>query len=170
MEDAPVAASARGLPVVLSLNVSQGGVTKLPIAEAHVGVAGMSGDCQRNLKYHGGPDRALCLFALEVIEALAAEGHPIGIGTTGENVTLAGLDWGEMTPGTRLRLGAAVLVEVTDYTKPCRTIQHSFTGRRSGRISQKTHPGWSRVYARVVAEGVVRAGDPVVLLGRKAAG
>ena len=164
-----VALGARGLPVVVSLNVSKGGVPKLPIAEARVGVAGVSGDCQRNLKYHGGPDRALCLFAVELIEALAAEGHPIGIGTTGETVTLAGLDWAELTPSTRLRLGAAVLVEITDYTKPCRTIQDSFSGRRSGRISQKTHPGWSRVYARVVAEGVVRSGDPVVLLGREGA-
>lgn len=125
----------------------------------------MAGDCQRNLKYHGGPDRALCLYSLERIEALAAEGHPIGVGSTGENVTLAGMDWRAVTPGVRLALGGDVVIEVTDYTKPCRTIQGSFAGRRSGRISQKTHPGWSRVYARVLAAGIVRVGDPVRVVG-----
>ena len=162
----PFVASGTGsvAPFVASLNVSQGGVPKRPVAEAHIDVAGMSDDCQRNLKYHGGPDRALCLFSLERIEALAAEGHPIGVGTTGENVTVAGLDWSQVVPGVRLRLGDAVLAEVTAFTKPCRTIQGSFAGRRTGRISQRTHPGWSRVYARVAAGGVVRVGDPVVLL------
>ena len=156
--------------VVASLNVSRGGVPKLSVAQAHVGVAGMSGDCQRNLKYHGGPDRALCLYSLELIEALRAEGEPIGVGTTGENVTLSGLEWTLVTPGVRLGLGAGVVIEVTDYTTPCRTIQGSFVGRRSGRVSQKRHPGWSRVYARVLAEGVVRVGDPVCVVGRGAGG
>jgi MOSC domain-containing protein YiiM len=134
------------------------------VVEARVGVAGMHGDCQRNLKYHGGPDRALCLFSLERIQALAAEGHPIGVGTTGENVTLAGVEWARVVPGARLRLGEVVEVEVTSFTKPCRTIQGSFTGRRTGRISQKTHPGWSRVYARVLSEGMVRVCDPVFVV------
>ena len=124
----------------------------------------MSGDWQRNLKFHGGPDRALCIFSLERIEALAAEGHPIGVGTTGENVTVVGLEWERVVPGARLRLGDGVVVEVTAYTKPCRTIQGSFRDRRTGRISQKTFPGWSRVYARVLTEGTVGVGDAVMLL------
>ena len=130
----------------------------------------MAGDRQRNLKYHGGPDRALCLYSLERIEALAAEGHPIGVGTTGENVTLAGVEWNRVAPGAQLRLGGRLLIEITDFTKPCRTIQGSFSGRRSGRVSQKTHPGWSRVYARVLAEGTVRVGDTVTVLGRDSGG
>lgn len=151
-------------PVVVSLNVSPGGVPKLPVERARIHVGGMAGDWQRNRKFHGGPDRALCLFSLERIEAIAAEGHPIGVGTTGENVTVAGLEWERVVPGTRLRLGAEVVVEVTTYTKPCRTIQGSFRDRRTGRISQKTFPGWSRVYARVTTEGMVAVGDAVVLL------
>jgi MOSC domain-containing protein YiiM len=31
-------------------------------------------------------------------------------------------------------------------------------------VSQKTHPGWSRVYARVLVEGLIRRDDPVRLL------
>lgn len=62
---------------VAQINVSPGGVPKLPVASAQVTAQGLVGDRQKNLKYHGGPDRALCLWSLEVIETLLAEGHPI---------------------------------------------------------------------------------------------
>ena len=146
--------------VVVSLNRSQGGVPKRVVEEAFVDSHGLEGDRQRNLKYHGGPDRALCLYSAERIEALQAEGHPIAPGTTGENVTIGGLPWDRMVPGVRLRIGAAI-AELTSFADPCRTIRDSFIGGRSGRISQKAHPGWSRVYARVVEGGGVRVGDAV---------
>ncbi len=73
------------------ISVSDGGVPNRPVPEAKITVDGVSGDRQRSPKIHGGRDRAVCLFSLEVIEALRAEGHPIEPGCTGENVTLAGL-------------------------------------------------------------------------------
>lgn len=152
------------MPHIVSLNVSTGGVPKLPVAEAHVGVGGVSRDWQRNRKYHGGPDRAVCLYAMERIEALAAQGHPIVPGAIGENVTLAGIEWGLVAPGVRLRLGSDVLLEITSFTTPCRTIAGAFADGRTFRVSQKVHPGWSRLYARVLAEGVVRVGDPAALV------
>jgi MOSC domain-containing protein YiiM len=145
---------------IASLNVSDGGVPKLRVHSADVTVGGMAGDWQRNRKHHGGPDRALCLYSLEHVEQLRAEGHEIGPGTLGENVTVAGLDWSLVAPGTRLRLGG-VLVEITSYTVPCRTIAHAFRDRRPTRVGQKARPGWSRVYARVLLPGVVTVGDPV---------
>ena len=148
---------------VHSLNVSPGGVPKRPVVAATLTGCGLAGDRQRNLKYHGGPDRALCLWAVELIEALRREGHPVAVGSTGENVTTAGIPWALVVPGARLQLGPA-LVEITDYTRPCRTISGSFLGGRTGRISQRTHPGWSRVYARVVTGGEVRVGDPARLV------
>jgi MOSC domain-containing protein YiiM len=143
-----------------SINVSDGGVPKRPVPEAAVSVSGLSGDRQRDLRYHGGPDRAVSLYAAEVIAALAEEGHPIAAGTTGENLTLAGVPWGEIQPGVEVRVGPVRLL-VTRYAAPCRNIARSFAGDAFGRISQKTHPGWSRVYARVLEPGVVRVGDPV---------
>lgn len=148
---------------VAFLNVSDGGVPKRAVESADVTRDGMRGDRQRNLKFHGGRDRALCIWSLERIVALRAEGHPVAAGSTGENVTVEGVDWAEMAPGILLRLGS-VVAELTEYTRPCRTIAGSFTQGRSGRISQKAHPGWSRVYARVLEEGWVAVGDPVVLL------
>jgi MOSC domain-containing protein YiiM len=122
---------------------------------------GVAGDKQRDRRFHGGPQRAVCLFAMERIEALRAEGHPIAPGSTGENLTLAGVDWDAITVGDRLRVGEWVELEITGYASPCSNIEGSFADGAFKRMSQKLHPGWSRLYAKVLAEGAVRAGDPV---------
>jgi len=150
---------------VARLNMSAGGVPKRPIPRARVSAAGMEGDRQRHSTIHGGPDRALCLWSLELIEALRGEGHPVVPGSAGENVTVSGIDWAQVVPGARLCVGEA-LVEVTSYTDPCRTIRGSFAHGRIGRISQKSHPGWSRVYARVIEGGEVGVGDAVRVVAR----
>lgn len=148
---------------VTSINRSKGGVPKTPVPEVWVTASGLEGDAQRRLAFHGGPERAVSLFALERIEALQREGHPIVPGSTGENLTVTGLDWSAIVPGTRLRVGEVELV-VTSYAVPCRVIQGSFADHRFSRMSEKTHPGWSRVYARVEREGMVRVGDVVTAL------
>ena len=125
---------------------------------------GLAGDAQRNQRHHGGPERAVCLFPLEAIDALAAEGHAIVPGALGENVTTGGLDWSRVEPGARLLLGEHVLLEVTRFTSPCVNLAPLFQRRDFGRVSQKHHPGWSRVYARVLAEGRLRPGDAVRLV------
>ena len=146
------------------LSRSPGGVPKRPVDRVRILSGGLDGDWQRNRKHHGGPARAVCLFALERIEVLQAEGHPIMPGATGENVTTVGLDWAQMVPGARLRLGAVCELEITSFTEPCRTIRHAFLRGESGRIGQDRYPGWSRVYARVLVEGEVATGDAITLL------
>jgi MOSC domain-containing protein YiiM len=149
-----------GLPRVYQVSVSQGGVPKVAVSEARITRLGVEGDRQRHPDIHGGLERAVCLFSFEVIEALQAEGHPIAAGSTGENVTLAGLDWFALKPGDRIGLGS-VRLELVSYTAPCVHNGRWFLKEDFGRISQKKHPGWSRLYARVLTEGVVRMGDPV---------
>lgn len=158
------------MPSVRSLHLSDGGVPKRAVAEAQVTTQGIAGDRQRNLKYHGGPERAVCLYSAERIAALQGEGHPIQPGDIGENVVLEGLDWDAVVPGARLRLGEEVVLEIASYTAPCQTIRRAFADERFSRISQKTNPGWSRVYARVLGEGTVRAGDAVALLSTTSSG
>lgn len=147
---------------VTGLQRSNGGVPKLAVESAAVSAQGMEGDRQRNRRFHGGPARALCLYAQERIDGLVAEGHPIAPGAVGENVTIAGLPWERVRPGARLEIGQ-VEVEVTSYTAPCENIAEAFLDGRFVRISQKVHPGWSRVYVRILREGHVRVGDPVRL-------
>lgn len=148
--------------ILTSVNVSDGGVPKHPIARAAVRMSGVEGDRQRNLKVHGGPRRAVCLYSLDLIQALQAEGHPIAPGTIGENLTIAGLDWTLMTPGVLLDVGP-VSLELTAHADPCRNIAASFREAQILRVSAKRHPGWSRLYARVLVEGAVGIGDRVIL-------
>ena len=150
---------------IAQISVSpQGGVPKRPVASAIVTELGVEGDTQGDRRHHGGPERALCLFALEHIRALRDEGHAIEPGSIGENLTVEGLDWERIVPGARLELGDHVLIEVTRYTSPCFKIKASFRGGDCARVSQKTHPGWSRVYARVLRAGDIKQGDQVRLL------
>lgn len=145
---------------------SSGGVPKRAIegGSARVTTAGLDGDWQTDRKHHGGPDRAVCLFSSELIDALAREGHPIEPGALGENLTISGLDWASVLRAhTRLRVGESLVIEITRPAPPCKTIAHCFVGSEFKRVSEKVHAGWSRMYARVLREGVVRVGDAVVV-------
>jgi MOSC domain-containing protein YiiM len=149
---------------IFQLNVSNGGVPKLAVREAVLAASGLEGDRQRDRRFHGGPERALCLYALERVLELQAEGHPIFPGSAGENLTVVGLDWSRLGPGARLALGEEAVVEVSSYTTPCKTIAASFRGGDFKRISQKLRPGHSRLYARVINPGLLAVGQPVRVL------
>lgn len=149
---------------IFQLNCSDGGVPKTAVREAVLTETGLSGDRQEHLEFHGGPERALCLYGLENILALQAEGHTIFPGSVGENVTIAGLEWAQLKPGTRLALGDEVLIEVSSYASPCNTIAASFDGGEFKRISPKTHPGEARLYARVLRTGHLRVGQLIRVL------
>jgi MOSC domain-containing protein YiiM len=148
---------------VESINTSRGGVPKTAVLEAHVTSEGIAGDVQRDLRYHGGPERAVSLYSAELIADLQGEGHPIAPGTAGENLTIAGIDWSLVIPGRELQVGE-VRLAVTRYASPCENIRHNFKDEDFTRISQKVHPGWSRLYTRVVTAGTIRPGDLVLLL------
>lgn len=147
---------------IFQINISPGGVPKLAIPHAEVSEQGLVGDRQTNLKVHGGPDRALCLYSLERLLQLQAEGHPTFPGAFGENIVISGLDWEKVEPGQRYQLGDQVLVEITRFTNPCNTLIPYFKDGQYGRISQSQHPGWSRVYGRVLAGGTLLPGDEIM--------
>lgn len=146
---------------IFQLNTSPGGVPKRAVQTVAVGPLGLDGDGVNHPKIHGGPERAVCLWSLDRILALQVEGHPVFPGAVGENVTLAGLDWSALGPGSVLDLGDEVRLEMTTFTTPCKTIAAYFTDAQFKRISEERHPGWSRLYARVLRSGTLRVGDAV---------
>ena len=149
---------------ILSINISGGGVPKKARDDAQMSLLGLVGDDHDDKKHHGGPERAVCIYAIELIRSLQREGHPINVGTCGENLTVEGINWDFVVPGARIRCGEGVELEVASYTSPCKTIKGSFIDERFKRISQKVHPGWSRVYARVLTQGKIRRGDRVEVI------
>jgi MOSC domain-containing protein YiiM/GNAT superfamily N-acetyltransferase len=149
---------------VVQVNVSPGGVPKLPVDQALVGRLGLDGDAHHHDHVHGGPHRAVCLLALEAIERVQADGHPIEPGAVGENLTTVGIEIARLPVGAQLAIGEELLLEIAAPANPCDVIKHVFVRGKSGRISILLHPDDSRMYARVLREGVVREGDPIRVL------
>jgi MOSC domain-containing protein YiiM len=146
---------------IVQLSASKGRVPKLAIRQARVTSTGLDVDKQKHTKIHGGPERALCLFSLEVLQKLQAEGHPIVPGSTGENVLISGLDWPALVPGTRIALGDDVIVELTRTATPCKNIAESFIARNFQRLGEPNEMRW---YSSVVREGLIRVAMPVRVL------
>jgi len=150
---------------VLQVNVSPGGVPKLPVdGPVAVGRLGLDGDAHSEPRVHGGPHRAVALFAIEAIRRVEAEGHPIFPGSCGENLTTEGIELATLPLGTRLAIGDDLMLEISAPDNPCSTLRGSFSDERFGRISILANPTDSRMYARVLVEGEVRAGDPIRVL------
>lgn len=141
--------------VLVQVNVSPGGMPKLPVDAARVTVDGVEGDWQKNRKYHGGPNRAVCLYSEELYTYLRGRGIDVSNGQVGENFTTRGLDLQTLAPGDRLRVGAECVIEITVVRIPCgqlrmwdATLPEAIVG----------HSGW---LAKVVREGMVRPGDAI---------
>jgi MOSC domain-containing protein YiiM len=148
--------------VVVQVNASNGGVPKRAVPEGWVSSSGLEGDHQAERLHHGRPFQALCLWSLEVIEELAADGHPIAPGAAGENVTLSGLDWSTLRPGALLRVDD-VLAELSFPAIPCAKQTRWFSDGDFQRISHTRNPHLARWYAWVREAGAVRPGATVVL-------
>jgi MOSC domain-containing protein YiiM len=151
---------------IASVNISPGGVPKLPVAEAWVGSRGLAGDGHHEPEpSHGGPEQAVCLYSVEAIARVSADGHTAFPGAFGENLTLEGIELNSLSSGDRLAIGhAGLVIQLTTRSEPCQTIAHWFIDRRIARIGSPQHPEDARWYARVVHEGPVRAGDRVARL------
>jgi MOSC domain-containing protein YiiM len=132
------------------------------VPAAAIGPRGLAGDRQATRRHHGRAWQAVCLWSAERIDALRDEGHHVFPGATGENLTVAGLDWSTVRPGVQLRAGGALLA-VTAYAIPCRQNTRWFARGDRNRMHHERHPGWSRVYATVLEDGTVRPGDAVVV-------
>ena len=143
------------------LNVSNGGMPKLPLLGARVTKSGVDGDRQRSKKYHGGPNRAVCLFSEELYAELRAEGIDLTNGAVGENFTTRGVDLNALAVGDRLRVGTC-LIELTDIREPCKNLNQWHPKLLKAMLGRS---GW---VAKVVEEGFVQPGDEITVLQRTA--
>lgn len=150
---------------VVSVNVSPGGVPKLPVAEQWVGRMGLADDRHNEPEPgHGGVDQAVCLYSMEAIARVVADGHNAFPGAFGENLTLEGVEMDSIGPGDQLAIGdGGLVIEITWNAAPCKTQAHWFIDGKFARISHKTHPEDARWYARVLSEGPARPGDGVAV-------
>jgi len=142
---------------LVQLSISNGGMPKLPVAGARVTREGVSGDCHKNRKYHGGEDRAICIFSIELYDRLRTHKIDLTPGAVGENFTTAGIDLDAIKPGDRFRVGEAE-IEIMKVRVPCKSLTQWHP--KLHKIING-HSGWM---ARVTQEGEVKAGDPIEIL------
>ncbi|WP_205304852.1 MOSC domain-containing protein [Nocardioides sp. 616] len=130
---------------------------------------GLDGDSVCDLKFHGGPDRAVYAFAREDLDHWqTALGRPVPDGQFGENLTTSGIDLGAALLGERWRVGAA-LVEVATVRTACRVFAN-WMGLRgyddTAWIKRFTAHGRPGAYLRVLEEGAVERGDELEVVHR----
>jgi MOSC domain-containing protein YiiM len=159
------------VPSIVQINISKGGVPKLPITEARVTPLGIEGDGHAHPEIHGGQRKALLWMCEEAIQELKTLGYPLYAGALGENLTIRGVDRRSLRLGQRWRAGEVVM-ELTKVREPCRTIQVYGPNIGSAIYDQSigsgdwSSPRWglSGFYATVVRPGPLRAGESLVLL------
>ncbi|MEJ7774583.1 MAG: MOSC domain-containing protein [Nocardioidaceae bacterium] len=132
-----------------------------------VGPLGFEGDECSDTQHHGGIDQAVYAFAREDLDHWAAVlGQDIAAGQFGENLTTSGLDVNESEIGERWRIGEVIL-EVASVRTPCNDFKMwmglgGYDNRAwVRRFAEEARPG---PYLRVLAPGVVAAGDELTVI------
>jgi len=110
--------------------------------------------------------RQVHLLHEELFAELRERGFDVAAGAIGENVTTRGLDLLALPTGTRLRLGADAVVEVTGLRNPCGQLDDFQTGLMAatlGRDAEGRLVHKAGVMAVVRASGDVRPGDAITI-------
>lgn len=157
---------------VIQINRSAGGIPKRPaLGVVKLTREGLEGDGHRNLKYHGGPNKAVLMVSAETLDELKGAGYPVFPGAIGENLTVTGLDPARWRSGQRYRIGDEVVIELTTLRTPCSNLDVYKPEIKAELYDSKCKAGdpgtpkWARggFYARVIHEGLLVPGAPVTL-------
>ena len=138
------------------------GIYKEPVNEAvEIKSLGIDGDVICDTKNHGGVDQALYIYGGADYTWWSEEiGKELAPGTFGDNLTISDLESASFNVGDTIHVGEVTL-QVTSPRIPCST----FATRMSDpqwvkKFRAAERPG---LYVRVIKEGVIKAGDEVVV-------
>ncbi|WP_407526989.1 MOSC domain-containing protein [Methylobacterium oryzisoli] len=163
------------LPVVLAGPVAPlgpggppSGIAKHPVPGPwQITAHGIVGDAQADLRYHGGPEKALHQYPRDHYAVWAAEigEHPLlaAPGAFGENLSTLGWTEHDVCIGDIARVGSALL-QVSQGRQPCYKLDRRFGRPGMALAMQRTgRTGW---YWRVLEAGVAEPGDALALRER----
>ncbi len=127
----------------------------------HINKLGLAGDTICDTENHGGVDQAVYVYGTPDYEWWEESlGRKIVPGTFGENLTISDLESSKFSIGDQLHIGTVVL-EVTAPRIPCVTLASRMKDRTFlKKFRSAERPG---LYCRVLQEGTVCAGEPVLL-------
>lgn len=142
------------------------GIFKAPITgPVWLGTTNLAGDAQADLRNHGGPYRAVLAYGASRYPAWREElGIPdLPYGAFGENFTVSELTEENVCIGDIYQIGD-VQLQVTQPRYPCWKLARRWQIKDLTRlVLEKAQGGW---YNRVLNEGYVEAGTPVILVER----
>jgi len=102
----------------------------------------------------------------ELFTDVREHGFDVDPGQLGENVTTRGIDLLSLPRGTLLRVGDQAVVEITGLRNPCQQINTFQSGLLKEVVTKSSAGELVRkagVMSVVVARGIVRPGDPIVI-------
>lgn len=140
------------------------GICKETVEEAFLSKEGFHGDGVADLRFHGGPDRAVCVYPYEHYTQWKEEfGEILPPSAFGENLTVSNMLEAEVYIGDIYRIGDAV-IQVTQSRIPCSTItKRTNLPLLLKRMVETGHTGY---LCRVLEEGVVKQDSEITLLER----
>ena len=147
--------------------VPSGFVKRAVSHRVDVAELGLEGDAQADLRVHGGPEKAVYGYAASHFPAWRAEFPEHAAlfvsGGFGQNLTVDGVDEGDLCVGDIHRIGSALL-QICQPRQPCFKFALYFGDKRMPKAMVKSgRAGW---YYRVLEPGDVGAGDEVALVDR----
>lgn len=140
-------------------------IFKQPVeGPVHLGRLGFSGDEVADTRHHGGPEKAVLVYAEEHYPHWAALlGREPGPAALGENLTISGATEEEVCVGDTYQLGGAV-VQVCQPRVPC--FKTNLRLGSTAVLPEVVRTGYTGFYLRVLEEGPVQKGDQFTLLHR----
>lgn len=143
--------------MVISINISKGGIPKLPVNSIRVTAAGLEGDGHNHEK-HRTPLQAVCLQDAECLEELRRQGYTLAPGTTGENLTVRNLNVNGLPIGTLLQFSGEVALAISKVRKPCYVMDTIHPQLKVDTL------GRHGMYAKVIKGGLLRNGETIELI------
>lgn len=114
------------------------------------------------MRYHGGPDRAVCVYPFEHYARWEEEfGKPLPQANFGENVTVTNMLEKDVHLGDIFRIGEAV-IQITQSRIPCSTITKRTNN--PSLLKRMIQTGFTGYLCRVLEEGIVRQDSRITLL------
>lgn len=128
---------------------------------------GLEGDEQADLRFHGGPEKAVHHYPGEHYgvwrSIYPASAVPLVPGAFGENLSTVGMTEKTVCIGDVYRTGS-VLLQVSQGRQPCWKLNRLLNAPDAAVAMQTSGAtGW---YYRVLAEGALSAGEPLALVDR----
>lgn len=137
------------------------GICKNPVSEElSLRKTGFEGDGVADLKHHGGPDKAVCVYSMDHYpywEGIL--GIKLDYAAFGENLTVLNLNEDNVCIGDIFRMGTA-LVQVSQPRQPCKTLAARYG--RNDMVKLVVDCGYTGFYFRVLEEGTVKVNSSIL--------